>query len=57
MKTKLLLLSAFGACILSAQNQPVLGEDTVKGSDNVWAIMGFPNVAIGYLLPGARMED
>ena len=46
MKTKLLLLSAFGACILSAQNQPVLGEDTVKISDNVWAIMGFPNIAI-----------
>jgi glyoxylase-like metal-dependent hydrolase (beta-lactamase superfamily II) len=46
MKTKLLLLSAFGACILSAQNQPVLGEETVKVSDNVWAIMGFPNIAI-----------
>jgi glyoxylase-like metal-dependent hydrolase (beta-lactamase superfamily II) len=46
MKTKLLLLAAFGAAVLSAQNQPVLGEETVKVSDNVWAIMGFPNVAI-----------
>jgi glyoxylase-like metal-dependent hydrolase (beta-lactamase superfamily II) len=46
MKTKLLLLAAFGAAVLSAQNQPVLGEETVKVSDNVWAIMGFPNIAI-----------
>src|SRR5580698_2042704 len=27
-------------------SQPILGEDTVKISDHVWAIMGFPNVAI-----------
>ncbi len=46
MKTKLLLLAAFGAAILPAQNQPVLGEETVKVSDNVWAIMGFPNIGI-----------
>lgn len=39
-------MSAFAAAILSAQNQPVLGEEAVKVSDNVWAIMGFPNVAI-----------
>src|ERR1700735_2162089 len=32
---------------LSAQNQPVLGEDTVKVSEHVWAIMGFPNIASG----------
>ena len=31
----------------SAQmSQPVLGEETTKISDHVWAIMGFPNVAI-----------
>src|ERR1700722_8791238 len=31
----------------SAQTaQPVLGENTTKISDHVWAIMGFPNVAI-----------
>ena len=30
-----------------AQNsQAVLGEDAVKISDHVWAVMGFPNVAI-----------
>src|ERR1700729_3317703 len=34
------------AATLSAQNQPVLGEDTIKVSEHVWAIMGFPNVAI-----------
>src|SRR5580704_10214516 len=31
----------------SAQTaQTVLGEDATKVSDHVWAIMGFPNVAI-----------
>jgi glyoxylase-like metal-dependent hydrolase (beta-lactamase superfamily II) len=31
----------------SAQmSQPLLGEETTKISDHVWAIMGFPNVAI-----------
>jgi glyoxylase-like metal-dependent hydrolase (beta-lactamase superfamily II) len=29
-----------------AQNQPVLGEDTVKVSEHVWAIMGWPNIGI-----------
>jgi glyoxylase-like metal-dependent hydrolase (beta-lactamase superfamily II) len=46
MKIKLLSLLALAAAILSAQNQPVLGEDTVKVSEHVWAIMGFPNIAI-----------
>src|SRR3954466_11983119 len=46
MKTKLVLLAAFITAVLSAQNQPVLGEDTVKVSDHVWAIMGWPNIAI-----------
>lgn len=45
MKTKLVLLAALAAAV-SAQNQPVLGEETVKVSDHVWAIMGFPNIAI-----------
>jgi glyoxylase-like metal-dependent hydrolase (beta-lactamase superfamily II) len=39
-------LSGVLGAILNAQNQPVLGEDTVKVSDHVWAIMGFPNIAI-----------
>ena len=28
------------------QSNPILGEDTVKVSDHVWAIMGFPNIGI-----------
>jgi glyoxylase-like metal-dependent hydrolase (beta-lactamase superfamily II) len=46
MKTKFLLLASFAAAIVSAQNQPVLAEESVKVSDHVWAIMGFPNIAI-----------
>jgi glyoxylase-like metal-dependent hydrolase (beta-lactamase superfamily II) len=46
MKTKLMLLAGLAAATLSAQNQPVLGEDTVKVSEHVWAIMGWPNIAI-----------
>jgi hypothetical protein len=46
MKTKLLLLTAFAAASLSAQTQAVLGEEAVKVSGNVWAIMGFPNIGI-----------
>jgi glyoxylase-like metal-dependent hydrolase (beta-lactamase superfamily II) len=45
MKAKLLLMVAFAAVVLSAQTQPVLGEDTAKISDHVWAIMGWPNIA------------
>jgi len=44
--TKLLFLIGFAAAMAWAQNQSVLGEDTVKVSDHVWAIMGFPNVGI-----------
>jgi glyoxylase-like metal-dependent hydrolase (beta-lactamase superfamily II) len=32
--------------VFAQMSQPVLGEDAVKVSDHVWAIMGFPNVAI-----------
>jgi glyoxylase-like metal-dependent hydrolase (beta-lactamase superfamily II) len=46
MKTKLLSLALLSGAILSAQNQPVLGETTVKVSDHVWAIMGWPNIGI-----------
>jgi len=46
MKTKLWLPAAFFAAILSAQNQPVLGEETVKVSEHVSAIVGWPNIAI-----------
>jgi len=40
----ILLVLCAGA--LAAQNQPVLKEDAVKVSDHVWAIMGWPNIAI-----------
>ncbi|HTA47641.1 MAG TPA: MBL fold metallo-hydrolase [Bryobacteraceae bacterium] len=43
---KLFVLTALAAGAACAQQNPLLGEDTVKISDHVWAIMGFPNVAI-----------
>ncbi len=46
MTTKLLPLAVLVGATLCAQNQPVLGEDTTKVSDHVWAIMGWPNVGI-----------
>jgi glyoxylase-like metal-dependent hydrolase (beta-lactamase superfamily II) len=46
MQAKLFLLGALAAAVVTAQNQPVLGEDTVKVSEHVWAIMGWPNIAI-----------
>src|ERR1700677_1350954 len=48
----LAIVAALAAAAAYAQNpvpganQPVLGEDTVKVSQHVWAIMGFPNIAI-----------
>ena len=46
-----IIISSFALCLVTAaaafaQNQPILGEDTVKVSDHVWAIMGFPNIGI-----------
>ena len=46
MRIRLLLLESFAAAVLTAQTQPVLGEDTVKVSEHVWAIMGWPNIGI-----------
>jgi hypothetical protein len=44
---KLLMLAVLGATAVSAQmNQPMVEENTTKISDHVWAIMGFPNIAI-----------
>jgi glyoxylase-like metal-dependent hydrolase (beta-lactamase superfamily II) len=37
---------ALTAALLPAQNNPVLGEETVKVSEHVWAIMGWPNIGI-----------
>jgi glyoxylase-like metal-dependent hydrolase (beta-lactamase superfamily II) len=42
----LLTLNIATALHSYAQNQGILGEDTVKVSDHVWAIMGFPNIGI-----------
>lgn len=41
-----LALAALLAASCFAQNSPILGENTVKVSDHVWAIMGFPNIGI-----------
>jgi len=50
LKTKLTLVALAGltaaAVALAQQNQPMVGEKTTKVSDHVWAIMGFPNIAI-----------
>lgn len=40
------VLAALACLNASAQSQSVLTENTTKVSDHVWAIMGFPNVAI-----------
>jgi glyoxylase-like metal-dependent hydrolase (beta-lactamase superfamily II) len=40
----LLALAATGA--FAQMSQPMLSENTTKISDHVWAIMGFPNIAI-----------
>jgi glyoxylase-like metal-dependent hydrolase (beta-lactamase superfamily II) len=45
MRNRILSLFVFAATV-AAQNQPVLKEDAVKVSDHVWAIMGWPNIAI-----------
>src|ERR1700722_12924840 len=49
-KPLFLRASAFVALLVasaSAQmSQPILDETTTKISDHVWAIMGFPNIAI-----------
>lgn len=46
MKANRLLVALLMGSAVFAQTQPVLGEDTTKVSDHVWAIMGWPNVAI-----------
>jgi hypothetical protein len=47
MRAKLFLLMALAAAAVKAQNQPVLGEDTVSVSEHVLAIIGWPNIACG----------
>ena len=45
MKSLLILLTA-AAGAFAQMSQPMVGENTTKISDHVWAIMGFPNIAI-----------
>jgi len=40
------VLAAASAPAQTTMAQPVLGEDTTKISEHVWAIMGFPNIGI-----------
>jgi glyoxylase-like metal-dependent hydrolase (beta-lactamase superfamily II) len=40
------LLAALAVVAASAQQNPLLSEETVKVSEHVWAILGFPNVGI-----------
>jgi glyoxylase-like metal-dependent hydrolase (beta-lactamase superfamily II) len=44
MKSLLILLTAGSA--FAQMSQPMVGENTTKISDHVWALMGFPNIAI-----------
>jgi glyoxylase-like metal-dependent hydrolase (beta-lactamase superfamily II) len=53
----LLALCLVTAAAASAQNQPILSEDTVKVSDHVWAIMGFPNIGIVVGATGTLVVD
>ena len=46
LSSKLPILTALFAAAAHGQQNPILSENTVKISDHVWAIMGFPNVAI-----------
>src|ERR1700679_2936871 len=40
------LAMVFAATAAAQMPQPLVTEETVKISDHVWAIMGFPNIAI-----------
>ena len=45
--SRLLTVAVLGAASAFAQmSQPMIEENTTKISDHVWAIMGFPNIAI-----------
>jgi glyoxylase-like metal-dependent hydrolase (beta-lactamase superfamily II) len=41
-----LVIAFCSARAFAQMSQPILGENTTKISEHVWAIMGFPNVAI-----------
>src|SRR6266576_42505 len=47
VSSTLIVLALLRATSAAAQtSQPLLGDDTIRVSDHVWAIMGFPNIGI-----------
>jgi len=46
MSLKHVMISALAAASALAQQSPIVGETTTPVSEHVWAIMGFPNIAI-----------
>ena len=46
LSTLLTLAALTTASAFAQMAQPMVGENTTKISDHVWAIMGFPNIAI-----------
>ena len=44
--TVLIVAALTAASAFAQMSQPLVGENTTKISDHVWAIMGFPNIAI-----------
>jgi glyoxylase-like metal-dependent hydrolase (beta-lactamase superfamily II) len=46
MENRLLAVLAMALAVGYGQNQPLLGEQTLKVSDHVWAILGWPNIGI-----------
>ncbi len=52
-----LILGLAAAAVAWAQQNPLLSEDTVKISGHVWAIMGFPNIAIVVGTHGTLVVD
>lgn len=53
----LVLAGVLAATAAHAQNQTILSEDTVKVSEHVWAIMGFPNVGLVVGTTGTLVVD
>src|SRR5580704_6373575 len=44
--TLLILATLEATCVFAQMSQPLVAENTTKISDHVWAIMGFPNIAL-----------
>src|SRR5450755_1395409 len=44
--TLLTLIALWATGAAAQMSQPMIGENTTRISDHVWAIMGFPNIAI-----------